>query len=675
MILHTRNVAAVCAVVLVGAVSLPAQTPTTQPAAPRVTITQVNLLSGGEQVQTDGTLLQATRFGSNTEDITAFGIKWAKWPGSPAAVFPGQWGRNTSGTVDAKGAKFTGAAEELMKWIIGPNYGSITGTFTGLKRGARYRAQFLVNEDHPTRDLAVSVAGTSTGVMVGHTHPQVVTFTWVATRMDEPWAMTGGNGLAVGFALHQLPDPVRPQMNAEARPPAIIPAPRSCALTGGALTLTAKSRIVAGKAELMPLAKILAAEIKQLAGLALEASEKSGGAGDIELTLDSGLKDEAYRIEVGKRATVTAGTPAAVALASTTLLQSLSPGEGGVVIPRMTVQDAPAVGYRGLMIDCARQWHSIGVLKQMVILCRWYKVRYLQLHLSDDERFTFPSTAFPQLATKDQHYSLADLRDLETFARDRGVTIVPEIDVPGHATAMVKAQAFGGGGNVIGAGREETYKALDTLMGELCDVFRSTPYIHIGGDEVNKGAWNTPEAAAYMTAHKLADTEELYRHFIVRMNEIVKKHGRKTIVWEGFAKTGKVEIPKDITVMAYEIAYYQPDELVKDGYNIVNASWTPLYVVNANCREPEEIYSCNLFRFKKFKAPAADPGVNLPPTPKVLGAQMCAWEQPELQELPSLRHRLAAMSERAWNPDAGRAFADFSQRLRAADAGVSLLMP
>ena len=74
------------------------------------------------------------------------------------------------------------------------------------------------------------------------------------------------------------------------------------------------------------------------------------------------------------------------------------------------------------------------------------------------------------------------------------MTIVPEIDVPGHATAIVRAAQplFGGGGNVIGVGREETYKALDTLVGELCDVFRSTPYIHIGGDEVNKGGWGDP---------------------------------------------------------------------------------------------------------------------------------------------------------------------------------------
>jgi len=92
-----------------------------------------------------------------------------------------------------------------------------------------------------------------------------------------------------------------------------------------------------------------------------------------------------------------------------------------------------------------------------------------------------------------RHYTLEELRDLEVFARDRGVMIVPEIDVPGHATAIVKAAQpiFGGGGNVIGAGREDTYKALDTLAGELCDVFRSTPYFHIGATRSTRGSGMT----------------------------------------------------------------------------------------------------------------------------------------------------------------------------------------
>ena len=468
---------------------------------------------------------------------------------------------------------------------------------------------------------------------------------------------------------------VKLPMDAEIKALTVIPAPKSCKLTGGNMALTAHSRIVAAQADLLPLAKVLAAEIKQLVGLDLAASSEAARAGDIALKIDAAMKDEAYAVEVGTTGTVKAGNPSAVVQGSVTLLQSLSPREGGVVLPRMIVQDAPAVGYRGLLIDCARQPHSINTLKQMVVLCRWYKVRYLQLHLTDDQAFCFPSTKFADKLKGS--WKLEELKDLVKFADDRGVTIIPELDIPGHASVLVNMlpDIFGTAGNVVSAGRVATYAALDTLVGEMCEVFRSTPYFHIGADEVDKGAWNNPESAAYMTANKIDNTEELYRHFVVRMNDIVKKHGKKTLVWEGFGKGGKIEIPRDMTVMSYEIRYYLPNDLVKDGYKVVNATWTPLYVVNDNCRPPAEIYAWNLFQFKPFGVPAADQGLSVPPTNAVLGTQMCAWEQPEARELPSLRQRLAAMSERIWNPDAGRTFVDFDGRLRATDAALSLLVP
>jgi len=123
-------------------------------------------------------------------------------------------------------------------------------------------------------------------------------------------------------------------MNADVKSLAVIPAPKSCKLAGGNMVLTDKSRIVASKTELMPLAKTLVTEIEQLVGLTLETSDKSASAGDIELVIDAGLKDEAYALEVGKKATVKAGNVAAVAQGSVTLLQSLSIREGGIVLPR-----------------------------------------------------------------------------------------------------------------------------------------------------------------------------------------------------------------------------------------------------------------------------------------------------------------------------------------------------
>jgi hexosaminidase len=198
---------------------------------------------------------------------------------------------------------------------------------------------------------------------------------------------------------------------------------------------------------------------------------------------------------------------------------------------------------------------------------------------------------------------------------------------------------------------------------------------HIGGDEADLAlADQNVDFKAAMKKYGLPNQHELYRQFVCQMNEVVKKHGKQMIVWEGFGRHGKVPIPKDILVMAYEIRFYMPQDLVNDGYKVVNASWTPLYVVNANCRPPAEIYAWNLFQFKPFGAKAEDKGRLLAPSENVIGAQLCAWEQPQSLELPNERKRLPAMIERIWNPATGRSFDDFQRRLVATDRLLDLLL-
>jgi hexosaminidase len=160
------------------------------------------------------------------------------------------------------------------------------------------------------------------------------------------------------------------------------------------------------------------------------------------------------------------------------------------------------------------------------------------------------------------------------------------------------------------------------------------------------------------------------------MDEVVKKHGRKTIAWEGFAGEGKTPIPHDITVMVFESLYNRPDHLVADGYKIINTAWQPLYVVNGRNWTPKYIYGWNLYRWENWwdKSQAFPNGINVPPTPLVLGAQMCAWEQADSTELPSLRQRLAAMSERTWNTDAGKDWTNFSDRLAVTDRRLDSLL-
>ncbi len=469
----------------------------------------------------------------------------------------------------------------------------------------------------------------------------------------------------------------------------LVPWPAGVQAGKGAFAIGPAARIVAADKDLAPLAKVLAGEIAQVAGPSLACAEDSARAGDIQLRTDSALAKDEHKLEIGEVAIVRGGSFQAVAEGTATLLQLIRRDGDRVLVPRLTVADRPAAPFRGLLVDVARQYHTIDSLKQMVVLCRLYKIRYLQLHLTDDQGFMFPVRAYPKLGAqnwnKGKTYSLEQLKDLVAFADARGVTVIPEYEVPGHSGAANRAMGdlFKIKGTKpyehhasINFAREDVMKAVETIVGEMCEVFRSTPYFHIGGDEADLAlADQNADFKAAEARLGLPNAHELYRRFLVRMNEIVKKQGKQMIVWEGFGRRGKVAIPKDIIVMAYEIRFYRPDHLLQDGYRVVNASWTPLYVVNKKVRPPSEIYAWDVHQFKPHAAKPDDKGIVVPPSRNLLGAQMCAWEQRQEIELPSLRGRLPAMAERVWNPSAGKTCDDFERRFAATDKLLDALLP
>jgi len=481
---------------------------------------------------------------------------------------------------------------------------------------------------------------------------------------------------------------VTAQAPASEEPP-LVPWPQTLTPGNGTFVLRPQSRIVAADPSLESLAKVLAEEIALATGLQLATAAGKPAEGDIGLALDPALKGEAYKLAVADKALVEGGNCGAVACGTVTLLQALTARDGAIAAPCLTITDEPKTNFRGLLVDVARRFHSIEDLKQMAELCRFYKIRYMQLHLTDDQAFTFPSKAFPQLTTKNQHggpsYTLEQLRDLVAYADARNVTIIPEYECPGHSGAanramhdlfVIKDTKPYEHHASINFAREDVMNAVATIVGEMCQVFKSSPYFHIGGDEADLALANqNVDFKAAFEKYKLPNQHQLYRKFVCDMNEIVKKNGKQTIVWEGFGREPKspVQIPKDIIVMAYEIRFYMPDALVRDGYKVINASWTPLYVVNSG-RSPDEIYAWQLNQFKPYGAKRWENGVIVPPESEIFGAQMCAWEQPEHFELPYERLRLPAMSERIWNPGAGKTYEDFEKRLFANDRRLQLLV-
>ena len=464
----------------------------------------------------------------------------------------------------------------------------------------------------------------------------------------------------------------------------IVPIPKEVSFSEEALALSCKSGITGGSESVLPLLTLFKEELKQLTGFDLEVTKTGDNKADIVFALDHQLASDEYQINVDRKIKVTAGSYQALAMARTTLLQMSHVQNEELYFPLVDLKDRPSAGYRGLMVDLARNWHSVESIKQLIDLASFYKSNYVHLHFTDYQSYTLPSKKYPELSTPNRHYTFEELLELETYSRLRGITIIPEIDVPGHSSAIVNAypDIFALKDKdenpwIINMGKEEVYEALDVIIEEIADVFKTTPYFHIGGDEaIFHKTMDDPDVQAYMKTHDLGDdVHDLYRHFLVRLNEIVKKHGKQMCVWEGFRKEGQVPVPKDIIVYAFETNRYLPNDLVADGYTVVNTSWKPLYVVNKKKWEPKTIYNWNMWRWENWfpKAPSFTP-IQVEEHPLIVGAQMCAWEQPEKVGFPSLRMRLPALNERIWNTEKQVPYEVFIQKLEETDKKLSLLV-
>lgn len=485
--------------------------------------------------------------------------------------------------------------------------------------------------------------------------------------------------------------------------PSVLPVPRQFDLREGSVALG--SRVVAPEAAL-GVAERFVARLECVIGrrpLVHDTSKVSIGEtdrGDVRLVIDPDVAS-GYRLVVDRHVTIRAATTVGLAQGTTTVLQLLVPYEKEWRIANCEIVDEPVHAYRSLMVDIARRYHSVDELRQIIELAAFYKLRYVQLHLTDDQLFMFPSTAFPKAALESRPaYRREDLVALEKLATSRGISLVPELDVPGHATRLVKAypQVFGSGSKNTGCvdfASARARAACKTLIDEMLAVFESTPYVHIGGDEVN--AYGLHECASFKLAYARlglrdhpSSVTQVLRDFIRELHLHVADRGRETLVWEGFHRdpAAAVTMPKDLIVVSWNGRSYRPDHLLEDGYRFVNASWDPYYVVDHYPRDnftyaaPERIRRSSVERFGHFDGGfATSGGLALVADAatlrrQLLGAQMCWWEGRGSAALRMLRPRVAAFGAKLWNPSAERARRDATDVLRAADARLhEILFP
>jgi hexosaminidase len=263
------------------------------------------------------------------------------------------------------------------------------------------------------------------------------------------------------------------------------------------------------------------------------------GAGETIQSID---EDESYSLEVTpSSAHLRAATVVGAMHGLATLEQLIQSDASGYFIPAVMIHDTPRFRWRGLMIDCGRHFIPVDVLKRTLDGMASVKLNVFHWHLSEDQGFRMESKAFPKLTefgSDGLFYTQEDAKEIVAYARDRGIRVVPEFDMPGHTTAWFVGypdlagapgpfqieRKFGVFDPVMDPTRDSTYKFLDTFVGEMSALFPDH-FMHIGGDENNGVEWKAnPRIQSFMREHNLKDTAALQNYFNQRLLKILEKH-------------------------------------------------------------------------------------------------------------------------------------------------------
>lgn len=294
----------------------------------------------------------------------------------------------------------------------------------------------------------------------------------------------------------------------------------------------------------------LQAEPADFSGWCLEAFcqrlELSPAEGQPWLTLcrDETLPKEGYRLKISETGIyVAAASELGVIWALTTLYLRTEPDRS---VACGSISDAPRYAHRGQSVDVVRHFFSVDEMERILEQMSRVKMNVLHLHLTDDQGWRIESRKYPQLqAVNRQYYTQDQLRELVAYAHVRGIEIIPEVDLPGHTTAVLAAfPQFGCTGKqpvlansggiyttILCAGKEGVYRFLEELLEELCAVFPGERF-HIGGDEAPKQQWmSCPDCAGAMRKLGITDYELLQGHFTRRVADILRNHHKISICW------------------------------------------------------------------------------------------------------------------------------------------------
>src|SRR5947209_8937293 len=458
----------------------------------------------------------------------------------------------------------------------------------------------------------------------------------------------------------------------------LMPVPASVRFNSGRLAVTKSFAVATRGHSDERLRAGVARAVRRLEGrTVLELPlEPSGDANSAALVIEckgpgqnipSVEEDESYSLEVtDKQAVLRAATVVGALRGLETFLQLLEGDRDGYYVPAVSIEDRPRFRWRGLLIDVGRHYEPMEVLKRNLDAMAAVKLNVLHWHLTEDQGFRIESKKFPELTglgSDGLYYTQDQAREIIAYARERGIRVVPEFDMPGHSTSWAVshpelASAPGPYKIERGAGifeptldptREEVYKFLDSFLGEMAALFPDA-YMHIGGDENTGRQWNrNPRIQAFMKAKGIKDNRALQTYFNQRLLKILTKHGKRMMGWD---EIFQADLPKDVVIQSWRGPQSLADAARKGYDGILSAGY---YI--------DLIYPAS----QHYLADPLPEGSTLTPAEAahVLGGEATMWGEWVSPETIDSRiwPRTAAIAERLWSPRTVNDVDDMYRRL------------
>lgn len=451
-------------------------------------------------------------------------------------------------------------------------------------------------------------------------------------------------------------------------------------------------------------ADCLATFIKEMTGTEVRVSDKEKSSNAIILAVDSTMgHPEGYKLQITpEKVLLTGGSEAGVFYGIQTIhkaLPILKDGKVAAALPAGTVTDFPRFRYRGFMIDVGRHFFPVSYLKQMIDLMALHNINYFHWHLTEDQGWRIEIKKYPKLteigSKRDStiidwetkkfdgkphsgFYTQDEAREIVRYAADRFITVVPEIDLPGHTTAALASYpelgctggpykvlcSFGVFPDVLCAGNDQTLQFTKDVLDEIMDIFPSE-YIHIGGDECPKSRWEKcPKCQAKIkelgikALPKHSKENQLQTYFMSELEKEINAHGRRMLGWDEVLEGG---LTPNSTIMSWR-GIQGGIEAARQHHDVIMTPIQRLYFSNPRINKMTGFEWMNrVYNFEPVPAELTDAEKKF-----VIGTQGCIWTEwtadstkMEWQILP----RMAALSEIQWTLPEHKNFERFMERL------------